>query len=305
MSNILLLIFCLLLGVILRGVKAMPDNAANVLNSFIVNISLPALTLLHTVDINFSPTEALPVLSAWLVFGAAFLFFNVTKKITQFDRPTVGALIVVGGISSISFVGFPIFELLYGAEGLKLGILMSQSGTFFVCSTLGIATVSIYSAQGDKINGQRIVKDMFLFPPFAAFCFALILKFCGYQHPTVVADVLAKIGSTLSVIALISIGLQMNFSGINRESRPLLLGLLFKLILAPLVIFLIFVGLFQQHGVAVQVSILGSALGSMNTIGIVAIRKGLSPELVAQMIGISIPLSLFILPIVYFLIQNL
>ena len=283
----------------------MPENAAHVLNSFILNISLPALTLLHTVDIDFSPAEALPVLSAWLVFGAAFLFFNLTKKITQFDRSTIGALIVVGGISSISFVGFPIFELLYGAEGLKLGILMSQSGTFLVCSTVGIATVSVYSAKGERINWRQIFIDMLSFPPFTAFCIALILKFVGYRHPSVIADVLAKIGSTLSVIALISIGLQMNFSGLTQQSRPLLWGLFFKLILAPFIIFLILVGLFQQKGIAVQVSILGSALGSMNTIGIVAIRKGLSPNLVAQMIGITIPLSLLILPIVYYLIQNL
>ena len=283
----------------------MPENAAHVLNSFIINISLPALTLLHTVDIDFSPAEALPVLSAWLVFGAAFLFFNLTKKITQFDRSTIGALIVVGGISSISFVGFPIFELLYGAEGLKLGILMSQSGTFLVCSTVGIATVSVYSAKGERINWRQIFIDMLSFPPFTAFCIALILKFVGYRHPSVIADVLAKIGSTLSVIALISIGLQMNFSGLTQQSRPLLWGLFFKLILAPFIIFLILVGLFQQKGIAVQVSILGSALGSMNTIGIVAIRKGLSPNLVAQMIGITIPLSLLILPIVYYLIQNL
>ena len=283
----------------------MPDNAANVLNSFIINVSLPALTLLHTVDIDFSPAEGLPILSAWLVFGVAFLFFNLTKTVTKFDAQTIGALIVVGGISSISFVGFPIFELLYGAEGLKLGILMSQSGTFLVCSTVGIATVSIYAAKGEKTNWGQIFKDMLLFPPFAAFCLALLLKFFGYRHPSVISDVLSKIGSTLSVIALISIGLQMSFKGFNQQVRPLVLGLVFKLILAPLIIFVIFVGIFRQHGVAVQVSILGSALGSMNTIGIVAIRKGLNPALVAQMIGISIPLSLVILPLVYFLIQNL
>ncbi len=283
----------------------MPENGANVLNNFIINVPLPALTLLHTVNIQFTADEALPILSAWLVFGASFLFFNGIKKQAGFDRSTVGALIVVAGISSISFVGFPIFELLYGAEGLKLGILMSQSGTFLVCSTVGIATVSTYATNGGKVNWQRILKDMLLFPPFSAFCLALILKSTGYQHPSVLADVLAKIGSTLNVVALISIGLQMNFSALNRQSKPLILGLFFKLILAPLIIFLIFVGIFKQQGVAVQVSILGTALGSMNTIGIVAIRKGLNPNLVAQMIGISIPLSLVLLPLVYFLIKNL
>jgi malate permease and related proteins len=305
MSNILLLLLCLIIGVILRGLKAMPENGANVLNSFIVNVSLPALTLLHTVNIQFTAEEALPILSAWIVFGASFLFFNGLKKRLGFDKSTVGALVVVAGISSISFVGFPVFELLYGAEGLKLGILMSQSGTFLVCSTVGIATISVYATSGEKVNWRQIGRDMFLFPPFAAFCLALILKTFGYQHPSVIAEVLAKIGSTLNIIALISIGLQMNFKSLNQQPKPLILGLFFKLILAPLIIFLIFVGVFKQHGVAVQVSIIGSALGSMNTIGIVAIRKGLNANLVAQMIGISIPLSLILLPIVYFFVKNL
>ncbi|MBL7814762.1 MAG: AEC family transporter [Saprospiraceae bacterium] len=305
MSNILLLLACLIIGILLRGRKILPDNAANVLNTFIVYVPLPALTLLHTVNVQFTADEALPILSAWLVFGASFLFFNGLKKGLGFDKLTVGALTVVAGISSISFVGFPIFELLYGAEGLKLGILMSQSGTFLVCSTVGIATVSVYAASGEKVMWRKILRDVFTFPPFAAFCIALFLRLVGYQHPSVISDVLSKIGSTLNVIALISIGLQMNFSSLNQQSKPLFWGLFFKLCLAPLIIFLVFVVLLRQHGTAVQISILGSALGSMNTIGIVAIRKGLNPNLVAQMIGISIPLSLVLLPFVYFLIKNL
>jgi predicted permease len=43
----------------------------------------------------------------------------------------------------------------------------------------------------------------------------------------------------------------------------------------------------------------------MNTIGIIAMRKGLNPTLIVQMIGISIPLSFVFVPIVYFILQNI
>ena len=304
MSNIILLLACLLIGVILRGGKLLPENAPTTLNSLIVNVFVPAITLRHAVDLQFSADAFLPVLAAWLVFGAAFLFFNIIKKQAQLDRPTVGALIVVAGISSISFVGFPIFEMLYGAEGLRAGIMMSQAGTFVVCSTAGIVVVSIYAEKESAINWSKIIKDILIFPPFAAFIIAIFLKLIGYQHPSVIADFLDKLGSPMSVAALLSIGLQMDFSSDKSQQNALMMGLFFKLLVAPLLVFILFFIFFKQTGIPAKVSVVGSTLGSMNTIGIVAIRKGLNPALITKMLAISIPLSLLLVPLVYWLLSH-
>ena len=270
----------------------------------IVNVFVPAITLRHAVDLQFSADAFLPVLAAWLVFGAAFLFFNIIKKQAQLDRPTVGALIVVAGISSISFVGFPIFEMLYGAEGLRAGIMMSQAGTFVVCSTAGIVVVSIYAEKESAINWSKIIKDILIFPPFAAFIIAIFLKLIGYQHPSVIADFLDKLGSPMSVAALLSIGLQMDFSSDKSQQNALMMGLFFKLLVAPLLVFILFFIFFKQTGIPAKVSVVGSTLGSMNTIGIVAIRKGLNPALITKMLAISIPLSLLLVPLVYWLLSH-
>lgn len=304
MSNIILLLACLLIGIILRGVKVLPENAPMTLNSLIVNVFVPAITLRHAVDLEFSADAFLPVLAAWVVFGTAFLFFNLIKKQAQLDRPTVGALIVVAGISSISFVGFPIFEMLYGAEGLRAGIMMSQAGTFVVCSTAGIVVVSIYAEKESAVNWLKIIKDILIFPPFAAFIIAIFLKIIGYQHPSVIADFLDKLGSPMSVAALLSIGLQMDFSSNKSQQRALMTGLFFKLLLAPLLVFILFFIFLKQTSIPAKVSVVGSTLGSMNTIGIVAIRKGLNPALITKMLAISIPLSLLLVPLVYWLLSH-
>lgn len=304
MSNIILLLACLLIGVILRGGKVLPENAPMTLNSLIVNVFVPAITLRHAVDLEFSADAFLPVLAAWVVFGAAFLFFNLIKKQAQLDRPTVGALIVVAGISSISFVGFPIFEMLYGAEGLRAGIMMSQAGTFVVCSTAGIVVVSIYAEKESAVNWLKIIKDILIFPPFAAFIIAIFLKIIGYQHPSVIADFLEKLGSPMSVAALLSIGLQMDFSSDKSQQKALMMGLFFKLLLAPLIVFVLFFIFLKQTSIPAKVSVVGSTLGSMNTIGIVAIRKGLNPALITKMLAISIPLSLLLVPLVYWLLSH-
>jgi malate permease and related proteins len=305
MSNIFLLISCLLIGIILRGVKALPDNAPLTLNALIVNVFVPAITLRYGSELDISTDFFLPILAAWLVFGFAFLFFNFTKKYTGFDRETIGALIVVAGISSISFVGFPIFELLYGAEGLKVGIVMSQAGTFVVCSTAGILVVSVYAEKGETLNWAKIFKDILRFPPFIAFCTAIVLKMIGFHPPSLFSAFLEKLGNPMSVAALLSIGLQMDFTRDKSQMKALKIGLFFKLILAPLFIFIVFFVFLKQSNIAAKVSVVGSTLGSMNTIGIVAIRKGLNPPLITKMLAISIPLSLILVPIVYYFLEHL
>ena len=95
--------------------------------------------------------QALPVLMPYILFVCSFIFFKIIARILNLDRSTTGALTITAGISSISFVGFPIFELLYGKEGVQMGILMSQAGSFVVCGTLGIMTASYYSSSEPSI----------------------------------------------------------------------------------------------------------------------------------------------------------
>lgn len=83
MNNLLLLLFCFLLGVALRRTGQLPDNAASSLNGFVVNISLPALILLQLRELDIDRALLMPVLMAWLVFGLACVFFGVTGQPTM------------------------------------------------------------------------------------------------------------------------------------------------------------------------------------------------------------------------------
>ena len=80
------------------------------------------------------------------------------------DCQTVGTLQLPGGINRISFVGFSVFELLYGNAGLAIGIMMSQAGTFLVVMTLGIVVASWHTAQQPSVRG--LVRNMLSFSAF-------------------------------------------------------------------------------------------------------------------------------------------
>ncbi len=306
MTNLFLLIVCLSLGGILQRAKGFPKDAYLGLNGIIINICLPALTLLYTTEINFKSNQVLPVLMPYILFICSFLFFSLIAKILNLDRSTTGALTITAGISSISFVGFPIFELLYGKEGVQLGILMSQAGSFVVCGTFGIMTASYYSSSEPSI--QKIVKSIFTFPPFVAFCIAVILNIVDFHFSEHFSNILQKLGSPFTVLALLSVGLQIKFDRANLAQKPLLIGLFFKLFIAPLIIFVLYLILLQENILLREnawigkMCVVGAALGSMNTASIIAINHKLNPTLASLMIGISIPLSLITAMIWYFLL---
>lgn len=284
----------------LQRIKGFPKDAHLVLNAIIIYVCLPALTLFYTTEIRFARSQILPILMPYILFICSFIFFKIIAPIAQFDRSTTGALTLTAGISSISFVGFPIFELLFGKEGLQIGVLMSQAGSFVVCGTLGIFTASYYSSA--DVSAQKIVRDIFQFPPFVAFCVAVILNISNFHFPIWSIDILQKIGSPFIILALISIGLQMRLNKEDLQIKPLLYGLSYKLLIAPILIFVLYFLMLGESTFLGRISVVGAALGSMNTATIIAVNYGLNPKLATQMVSISIPLSFLNVGIWYFLL---
>lgn len=290
MTNILFLLLCLTLGAFLKKVPALSKDAPFVINNLLLYVCLPAATLLYTSTTRFNSAYALPILMPWLLFIGSFLFFQFLKRFIRFHPHSEAVLILTSGIPSVSFVGFPLFELLYGEEGMQIGVLMSQAGSFLVCSTLGIITASYYAnAQAQK---WAFLHDVLRFPTFIAFCVALAINLSGWILPIMATDLLRKLAAPFSFLALISIGMQIDFRDKNINWRVLGWGLGYKLILAPALVFVLFVLVLKQRGIVAEMCVLGAALGPMNTIAIIASNYRLNPLLAAQMVGIGIPLSL-------------
>ena len=301
MQNLTFLIVAIFLGICLKKFEILKNDAHLVINNLLLYICLPSATLLYTTETTFNTHYILPILMPWILFVCSFIFFQVLAKFITIHPHTLAVLILTAGIPSVSFVGFPIFEMLYGQEGLKIGILMSQSGSFLVCSTLGIIVASYYASA--KPTFKTVVINVLKFPTFIAFCVAILLNLTNVHFPPIIAEILKKLASPLSFLALISIGLQIDFSRKGLQISSLKWGLCYKLIVAPVIIILFYVLILKQKGQEVEVSILGAALGPMNTVAIIASNYKLNPTLAAQMVGIGIPLSLITTMILHFLLN--
>lgn len=287
MNNLLLLIICFIAGMLLRHFRRMPDNAHVTLNSFIIHISLPALTLLYIHELHLSADVFLIAAMAWLVFGLSAGFFWLMGRWLQLSRATTGALILLGGLGNTSFVGVPMVEAFYGHSGIPTAIVVDQLGSFFVLSVLGITVAGIYSS--GRPTAAEIVKRIVLFPPFIALGIALLL--IPVDYAPWVAVILKRLSDTLAPLALLSVGMQLRLGHVAEHKRNLALGLVFKLFLAPLAIYLLYVQLLGAHGHAIQVTLFEAAMPPMIAAAIVANQHDLDPPLVNVMVAVGIILS--------------
>jgi malate permease and related proteins len=179
-SNLFLLILCFIIGVLLHHYKRMPVNTPAVLNTFIIHVSLPALTLLYVHDLHISRDVGLMAAMAWIYFALAAGFFWLVGRWLDLPRRTVGALILTGGLGNTSYVGLPMIEAYYGHQGLASGIIVDQLGSFLVLSTLGITVAGVYSSGRPGIG--EMAKHIVQFPPFIALVIALLLIPLSIRH---------------------------------------------------------------------------------------------------------------------------
>ena len=299
MNNLLLLILCFIAGMLLRRFRRMPEQAPVTLNSFIIHVSLPALTLLYIHELHLSGDIVLIAAMAWLVFGLSAGFFWLVGRWLHLPRATVGALILLGGLGNTSFFGVPMVEAFYGKEGIATAIIVDQLGSFSILSILGITVAGIYSS--GRPTATEIVKRIALFPPFIALAVALLLIPNEYAEWFTV--LLKRLSDTLAPLALLSVGMQLRMGHVAEYKRNLAIGLAFKLVLAPLAIYLLYVQLLGAHGQAIQVTLFEAAMPPMIAAAIVASEHDIDPPLANLMVAVGLILSFFTLSAWWYLLR--
>jgi predicted permease len=295
MTNIAMLVICLVIGMVLRRTRRMPDQAHVPINSFIIHVALPALILGQIHGLRLTPELLYPVSMPWLLFALSVPVFMLLGRLMRFPAAVTGALIMTAGLANTSFVGLPMIETFYGVKDLSIGILIDQLGTYLVLSTLGITVACIYSS--GTASWRQIARRVVTFPPLIALVLAVLLS--PFAYPAWLSGTLHRLGDTLAPLALVSVGLQLRLDQMSGNRLPLGLGLGFKLVLGPLLMALVYFGILFAGQETTRVTIFEAAMGPQIGGAIVAMEYGLSASLITLMVGIGIALSFLTLPLWY------
>lgn len=294
MTNLLLLLACLLAGMALRRSGRVGVQGHLALNAVIVHIALPAVALRSLHAMAFDASQIWPVLMPWLLFGLGFVVFAVLGRRLALSQASIGALILVCGLGNTSFVGLPMIETLHGRDGLGLGLLIDQFGSYLVLSTIGIFVVTLYAAQARPSPRAMAIKIL-SFPPLIGVAVAIALR--PVSFPSELDAALARLGDMLAPLALLSVGMQLRLDALREQCRALCLGLGYKLLVCPAIVLVIVLAREGRFGMAGHVSLIEAAMPPMIGAGIVATQADLDPHLVSTLIGVGIPIGLLVAPL--------
>ena len=300
MDSISLIFLCMFAGIALQRVKAFPANGFSALNQFVIYISLPGLALYYIPKIEVGTKLLFPLGVAWIGFLLSFAFFAGLGKLLGWSRKLMGCLILTAGLGNTAFVGFPVIEALYGKAGLETAIIVDQPGTFVVMATLGIIVAAAYSR--GQAGASGIIRKIAVFPPFVAFAVGAVMNFLHLDFHDAFQSVFQRLGSTVTPVALVAVGLQLKIDLKSKHWNFLALGLFFKLMLMPAFFLLTYKILLNGEGLEIDVSIMEAAMAPMITASILASSHGLKPRLAGMMIGIGIPLSFITLAFWYWIL---
>lgn len=280
MLNFFVILSSLLAGLLLQKHS---HSLLKRINLFILYVPLPATILLNIPKIHWSLSTVPVMMTAWVVFAVAALFFVIVGRFKNWDSKLIVCLILTAGLGNTSFVGYPIIRALYGEEAIKYAVLIDQPGTFMICSTFGIFLATKFSS---PMSLLKVIRKIMIFPPFIAFVLSILLG----ARLSPLDEVLRVLGWLLPPLAFISVGLQLKWRSMMEEAPQLMWGLGFKLILAPMVVF----GLFRIFDISqdvFRVMVLEAGMAPMITSSILAATNDLHPRLAGVMVGVGVPLS--------------
>jgi hypothetical protein len=299
MSALLLLVACLILGALVARIGRPPATLSQGLNWWVINIAFSALVVHLIPTLRFDWEYWFLVAALWFVFLGAWLVFALLGRSLHWSRVRIGAMTLGCGLGNTAFIGLPMIEALHGREGAKLALVADQLGTFIALAVGGTIVAAVYS--GRNATAAVVTRKVLLFPPFVSLVVGVVVGLLG-GWPQPVDAVFERLGATLAPIALFSVGLQFRLQFQRGQATALLLALSWKLVLAPLLVWLAGLAIGVSTSI-LTIAVLQAAMGPMISATILAEQHDLEPQLANTVLGIGIVLSLLTVPLVDYLIR--
>ena len=299
MENFVLILLAIAIGYGINRLNIFSKDAPTILNQFVIYISLPAMILLQIPKLTFSMDTLIPIIVAWMVMFFSAILVLLVAKVFSFSKEITGSLMLVAILGNTSFMGIPIVNAYMGESAIPYVLVYDQLGTFIALAIYGTFIASYYSSK-NQITFKIITLKVLTFPPFISLVAALFLM--GVEFNPILSKVLASFSSTIVPMALVAVGLQLQFKLPKEDLKPFSIALVIKLIIAP-IFAIIICKIFSWDNEVSVVSIMESAMAPMITAGAIASMAGLSPRLSSAIVGYGILISFITTAILFKLIN--
>lgn len=293
MDGLVGVVVWIVVGVVLRRTRRLPEAAPQVLSAFVVHVSLPALVLDRVPGLSLPAGALALAVVPWVVLAISAALVLALARALRWDRPTTGAMLLVVPLGNTSFLGLPMVRALLGETAVPYALLYDQFGTFLGLAVYGSFVLAAYAGT-DRPTVRGVARRVATFPPFLALVLAFALR--GVPLPDAVRAVLAAGAATLVPVIMVAVGLMLDLRVGRQGATALAAGLAVKLVAAPAVAWV--AGRLLGAGPDIlPVAVLEAGMPPMITAGALAAAHGLAPRLAASMVGVGMAVALLWLPL--------
>lgn len=249
-----------------------PANGHKSLAAFVFNFGLPAAI--------FSALSSKPLDQVWnkdyviaYTLGSllAFLVVAIIALIKLGRSPSHAVILGLGGSFSNSLlIGFPIIYFLFGTKALiPFSLTLVVENLIMLPLLLTLADLASRESRGSlKRTVLETSRNLAKNPIVIAIVLGMLCSGLNWHTPETVTRIIDILASTVTGVALFTIGgglVGVKLSGMKREIGLVMLA---KLVLHPLIIMMCLIGLFELDPTMSAVAVI---LASMPMFGVYAV----------------------------------
>jgi predicted permease len=283
--NIIIPIFFLIfIGALLHRIFSFDLNTLSKLNTYFL---LPAVCFVNiykgevTTKLILLVVLFLVVLNLLLIFLSSFL-----AKLNGYDSKLAASFRNSFVLSNSGNFGLPVGELVFHMNPLGVAIQVIVS----IFQNLLTFTYGLYNAVAIESKGYKLAKEILKLPVLYALVLALMLRSMDIQIHQSIWTPIENVSNAFLAIALLTLGAQVAYLQLKKPSNPLILSVIGRLIVSPIVAFLIIL-LFGIEGTTAQALFIASSYPTSRNSALLALEYNNYPDYAVQVVMLTTVLS--------------
>ncbi|MCI8423595.1 MAG: AEC family transporter [Lawsonibacter sp.] len=301
MENLILSLNCvtpmfliLCVGLLVRRCGVLSEENVHALSTLSFRALLPCLLFYNVYSADLD-TAAQPHVIAFLMlwtlgwFGAGYVLFTCTVK----DPRRRGAFIQNTFRTNIAVIGVSLAQSMLEPEWVA-AVAVAVSSLVPIYNVLAVITLE--TCRGGKLDWKKTVRGILTNPLVIACVLGFLCLGLDVRLPAPVEKAVNSMGSAGSVTTLLALGASFQLRGLEANFRPVVLGSLLRLVLAPAVALTLAV-LLGFRGGALGIILICTASPTATTAYPMALACGSDHELTGQLVvttSLFCSLSLFL-----------
>ncbi|MFA5082326.1 MAG: AEC family transporter [Hydrogenophilaceae bacterium] len=273
------------------------------LNRLVVDVFAPPLLFALSAQAEITPQLlTVPLITATgIAFSGGLLYLLLFRSPlgAPYSSQTKAAILLAGTFGNVLFMGYPTLTFLYGDHGGSYAAFADVLASTPILWTLGVWIATRLGHEGG--HGHSLLRIVLTLPPVWAFLLGFAVNFAGLEVAPLIKA--AKfMGQATIPIMLFALGLSIPWGNL-RPCPPVIVAVASKLVVTPLIVWLIARQVFQPMADAQVAALLEVAMPTMLMAASFADRFRLDARAAALTAAWSSLAFLVTLPVWIFLLR--